>query len=152
MPEAGIDMQKMRILYLCTGNSCRSQMAEGLTRALRGDEFEAASAGVRPSRIDPRAIKAMAEIGIDISGQRSKDVSQVMDQDWDVVVTLCDHARESCPLFPGQVRRVHKGFADPPYLAARARDEDEAMAPYRQVRDQIRAMVEGLPGSLSAED
>lgn len=152
MPEAGIDMQKMRILYLCTGNSCRSQMAEGLTRALRGDEFEVASAGVRPSRIDPRAIKAMAEIGIDISGQRSKDVSQVMDQDWDVVVTLCDHARESCPLFPGQARRVHKGFPDPPYLAARARDEDEAMAPYRRVRDQIRAMVEGLPESLSAED
>jgi len=138
----------MNILYLCTGNSCRSQMAEGLTNALRGGEFFAASAGVRPSRIDPRAIKAMAEIGVDISRRESKDVSEVMAREWDVVVTLCDHARESCPLFPGKAKRAHKGFEDPPYLAAQAKSEEEAMAHYRRVRDEIKAMVEGLPESL----
>ncbi len=140
--------RKIRILFLCTGNSCRSQMAEGLTNALRGDEFQAASAGVRPSAVDPRAQKAMAEIGIDISGQRSKGVSELAGQHWDYVVTLCDHARESCPLFPGGAQKVHLGFDDPPYLAAAAASEEEAMAPYRRVRDQIRAMVDNLPANL----
>lgn len=142
---------KTRVLFLCTGNSCRSQMAEGLTAALRGDTFQAASAGVRPSLIDPRAIKAMAEIGIDISGQRSKDVSELMQQTFDYVVTLCGHARESCPLFPGQARRVHRGFDDPPYLAANATSEDQAMGHYRRVRDEIKAMVLAMPASLEEQ-
>jgi len=139
---------KKRILYLCTGNSCRSQMAEGLTNALRGGEFEAQSAGVEPTVVDPRAIKVMAEIGIDISGQASKKLEQFIGKDWDWVVTLCDTARESCPFFPGGAKRVHKGFDDPPYLAANAANEEEALGHYRRVRDEIRAMVEHLPGSL----
>jgi arsenate reductase len=140
--------QRPKILYLCTGNSCRSQMAEALTRQLRGDEFFAASAGVRPSGIDPRAVRAMRELNIGISAERSKDLSQMLDQSWDMVVTLCDHARESCPLFPGQAKRVHHGFDDPPYLAKSARSEEEAMSHYRRVRDEIRRMVMDLPRSL----
>ena len=141
---------KQRILYLCTGNSCRSQMAQGLTNALHGGEFEAHSAGVEPKDVDPRAVKVMAEIGIDISGQASKTLDQFIGQDWDWVVTLCDNARESCPFFPGGARRVHKGFDDPPHLAATAANEEEAMGQYRRVRDEIRAMVEHLPGSLDS--
>ena len=143
---------KQRILYLCTGNSCRSQMAEGLTNALRGHEFQAFSAGVAPKPVDPRAVRAMAELGIDISGQASKEVEQFIGQPWDWVVTLCDNARESCPFFPGQARRVHRGFDDPPFLARGAADEEAAMAPYRRVRDEIKAMVLGLPGSLAEKE
>jgi len=141
-------MSKIKILYLCTGNSCRSQMAEGFTNALRGDLFEAQSAGVAPGRVDPLAVAVMAEAGVDISGQRSKDVEQFIGQSWDWVVTLCDNARESCPFFPGPARRVHRGFDDPPFLAQSAKSEDEALAIYRRVRDEIKAMVLGLPGSL----
>jgi arsenate reductase len=141
-------MEQQSILYLCTGNSCRSQMAEGLTNALWGGEFRAASAGVTPQGVDPRAVAVMAEIGVDISGQESKDVERFVGQDWDWVVTLCDNAREACPFFPGPVRRVHRGFADPPLLAAGEAEEEAALAHYRRVRDEIRAMVEGLPGSL----
>jgi len=143
--------QRLRILFLCTGNTCRSQMAEGLTNFLRGDEYEAASAGVKPGKIDPRAVKVMAEMGIDISGQSSKDVSELMDQEWDIVVTLCGQARESCPLFPGKAKRVHMGFEDPPHLAADAQSEEEALVHYRRIRDEIRAMVEKLPDSLDTE-
>jgi len=95
---------RRRVLYLCTGNSCRSQMAEGLTNALRGDEFEAHSAGVEPGQVDPRAVEAMAETGVDISGQASKDVEAFIGQPWDWVVTLCDNARESCPFSPARWR------------------------------------------------
>lgn len=139
---------KKRILYLCTGNSCRSQMAEGFTNALRGDEFQAFSAGIAPKGIDPRAITVMAEEGIDIAGQGSKDVEQFIGQAWDWVVTLCDNARESCPLFPGTVPRVHRGFADPPHLAQDADSEEEALEHYRKVRDEIKAFILNLPGSL----
>jgi arsenate reductase len=142
------DLPKKRILYLCTGNSCRSQMAEGFTNALRGGEFEAHSAGVAPGRVDPRAVKAMAEAGVDIAGQRSKAVDPFIGQNWDWVVTLCDNANEACPFFPGPVTRVHRGFDDPPLLARGAAGEEEALAPYRRVRDEIKAMVLGLPGSL----
>ncbi|MBU4565360.1 MAG: arsenate reductase ArsC [Desulfarculus sp.] len=142
------DTPKKRILFLCTGNSCRSQMAEGFTNALRGDEYEAFSAGVAPGRVDPRAVAAMAEAGVDISGQKSKAVDPFIGQDWDWVVTLCDNANEACPFFPGPVTRVHRGFDDPPLLATGAADEEEALAPYRRVRDEIKAMVLGLPRSL----
>lgn len=145
-------MAKQRILYLCTGNSCRSQMAEGFTNNLRGDEFEAVSAGVTPQRVDPRAIKVMAEAGVDISGQTAKDLQQFIGQDFDWIVTLCDNARESCPFFPGQARRVHRGFDDPPLMVRGAADEEEALAVYRRVRDEIRAMVEGLPETLAEAD
>ena len=145
-------MAKRRILYLCTGNSCRSQMAEGFTNHLRGDEFEAVSGGVTPQRVDPRAIKVMAEAGVDISGQSAKNLDQFIGQDFEWIVTLCDNARESCPFFPGRAKRVHRGFDDPPLMVAGAADEEEALAVYRRVRDEIRAMVEGLPESLDEAD
>ena len=139
---------KLRILYLCTGNSCRSQMAEAFTLHLKGDQIEALSAGVAPKGIDPRAIKAMSEDGIDISRQGSKSVDQVINQQFDYVITLCDNAQKSCPSFPGPTRVIHVGFDDPPKLAATAKDEEEAMLHYRRVRDEIKAFVESLPESL----
>ena len=143
--------EKTRILYLCTGNSCRSPMAEFFTNQLKGEEFFAASAGVKPHGVDPRAVKAMAEAGVDITPGRSKDVSEMLGQEWDRVVTLCGNAQENCPFFPGPVKRVHKGFDDPPYLAKDAANEKEAMSHYRRVRDEIKAMVRGLPQSLEME-
>ena len=140
--------QKQKILYLCTGNSCRSQMADGLTNALRGDDFLAFSAGVRPSTIDPRAVQAMAQLGIDIGGQASKDLSELPEVEFDWVVTLCSNAAENCPFFPGPVKRVHRGFDDPPLLAANAQSDEEALSHYERVRDEIKAMVLNLPRSL----
>jgi len=141
-------MKKTSILFLCTGNSCRSQMAEAWTNRLKGDHLAAYSAGVRPKGVDPRAVQAMAEAGVDISGQRSKDVDALGDLGFDYVVTLCDHARESCPFFPARVRLVHRGFDDPPALAENADSEEAAMLHYRRVRDEIRAFVERLPEAL----
>jgi arsenate reductase len=143
--------EKVGILYLCTGNSCRSQIAEAFTNQLKGDEFEAHSAGVSPKGVDPRAIKAMAEVGIDISGYKSKDVSALGDLEFDFVVTLCDNAREACPYFPARTRVMHQGFDDPPKLAASAGDEEEAMGHYRRVRGEIKAFVESLPSVLQEE-
>jgi len=140
--------EKSKILFLCTGNSCRSQMAEAWTRQLMGHKFEPYSAGVKPKGMDPRAVKAMAEVGMDISAQVSKEIETLGDLDFDYVVTLCDHARESCPYFPAKTRVLHRGFDDPPRLAADARDEEEAMAPYRRVRDEMKAFVESLPEAL----
>ena len=140
---------KLKILYLCTGNSCRSQMAEGFTRHLKGDEIEPLSAGVAPKGIDPRATKAMAEIGIDISKQTSKSLDDIKGIDFDYVLTLCDNAQQSCPSFPAKTRVMHVGFQDPPKLAATARNEEEAMLHYRRVRDEIKNFVEKLPGLVS---
>jgi len=120
-------------------------MAEAWTRSLKGDQFEAYSAGVAPKAIDARAIKAMAEAGLDISGQKSKDVDTFENMEFDYVITLCDNARESCPYFPAKTRLIHRGFDDPPKLADGAANEEAAMAPYRRVRDEIRAFVESLP-------
>ncbi len=133
---------KLKVLFLCTGNSCRSQMAEGWARHLLGDRIEPYSAGVRSSRLDPRAVAVMREAGVDISAQRSKAVDEVLDVPFDLVVTVCDHARESCPVFPRPTRTVHRGFDDPPHLAEGAATDDEALAHYRRVRDEIRAFVE----------
>jgi arsenate reductase len=149
--EVAID-DRQRVLILCTGNSCRSQMAEGWIRYLRGDEFEPFSAGISPSRVDPRAIAVMAEAGVDISGHRSKSVDDFPGQEFDWVVTVCDSAREQCPFFPGGTKRVHVGFADPPHLAANAASEDEAMEHYRRVRDEIRKFVEAMPVSLERDE
>ena len=140
--------EKKKILFLCTGNSCRSQMAEAWTRRLKGEEFEAYSAGIAPKEIDRRAIKAMAEACIDISLQKSKDIDSLGPVEFDYVITLCDNARESCPYYPARTRLIHKGFDDPPVLAADSKTEEEVMAHYRRVRDEIRAFVENLPGSL----
>ncbi len=141
---------KIRILYLCTGNSCRSQMAEALTNSLKGDFIEAYSAGVDPKGVDPRAVQAMAELGIDISGQKSKSTDDILDMDidFDYVITLCDSARKSCPAFPARIAVLHVGFDDPPKLAAGAASEEEAMEHYRRVRDEIWDFVLTLPESL----
>jgi arsenate reductase len=140
---------KKKVLFLCTGNSCRSQMAEAWTRHLKGDQFEAYSAGVEPRTVDPRAIKAIAEAGIDISGQKSKGIDALGSIEFDYVITLCDNARESCPYFPAKTKLIHKGFDDPPKLAEKAKNEEEAMVHYRRVRDEIKAFVETLPEELS---
>jgi arsenate reductase (thioredoxin) len=124
-----------RVLILCTGNSARSQMAEGLLRHDGGADFEALSAGVEPSHVRPQAIEAMRELGIDISGQRSKSVDEFTGQEFDYVITVCDHANERCPVFPGQVERIHWSFDDP---AAAEDDEAGRLAVFRRVRDEIR--------------
>lgn len=141
-------MKRTRILFLCTGNSCRSQMAEGWARALKGDAIEAYSAGIETHGLNPLAVKVMAEAGVDISGHRSKHVDELKGIPFDYVVTICDHAHESCPLFPGRTTVVHRGFDDPPRLAKTAKSEDEALGHYRRVRDEIRAFVERLPEVL----
>lgn len=140
--------QRKKVLFLCTGNSCRSQMAEGWARKILGDTVEAYSAGTAPSGVDPRAVKAMAEVGIDISCQRSKHVEELAHLEFDYVITLCDHAQQSCPVFPARVRVIHHGFQDPPLLALSAREEEEAMGHYRRIRDEIRGFVERLPEIL----
>jgi arsenate reductase len=143
-------LPKLKVLFLCTGNSCRSQMAEGWARHLHADRIEAHSAGTRPGHIDPRAIRVMCEAGIDISTQRSKHVDELLAVDPDWVITVCDQAHESCPVFPRRVRRMHLGFDDPPRLAAGAATEEAALDPYRRVRDELRAFVLDLPRRLEA--
>jgi arsenate reductase len=138
----------MRVLFLCTGNSCRSQMAEGWARKLHGEFYEVYSAGVEPGAIDPRAVQVMQEAGVDISGQRSKHVAELPPADFDYVITVCDGARERCPYFPASVRLLHSGFDDPPLLAAGAATEEEALAHYHRVRDEIGAFVAALPRIL----
>lgn len=140
--------EKFKVLYLCTGNSCRSQMAEAWTRVLKGDRMEAFSAGVAPHGLDPRAVRAMAEVGIDLSGQHSKDVDTFGAVVFDYVITLCDNAHQACPVFPAKTRVLHAGFDDPPRLAAEAQTEEEAMVHYRRVRDEIKEFVEILPEVL----
>jgi arsenate reductase (thioredoxin) len=143
--------RKHRILFLCTGNSCRSQMAEGWARHLDGDTVEAYSAGTEPKGLDPRAIKVMAEAGVDISGQRAKHVDEFEDLHFDYVVTVCDSAHERCPIFPGNARLIHVSFDDPPALARESKTEEDALAPFRRVRDEIRQFVERLYTSISLE-
>ena len=140
--------KKMKILFLCTGNSCRSQMAEGWARALKSDSIEPYSAGIETHGLNPTAVQVMAEAGVDISGQRSKTVAELRDITFDYVVTVCGHAHENCPVFPGTAKVVHVGFDDPPRLAANAGTEEERLAPYRRVRDEIREFVRGLPESI----
>ena len=139
----------MKVLFLCTGNSCRSQMAEGWARRLRGNVIEPYSAGTEPRGLDPRAVRVMAEAGVDISGYHSKSIDELKAIQFDFVVTVCDQAHESCPVFPGGTRVIHAGFDDPPQLAKQARDEHEALSHYRRVRDEIRRFVESLPESLT---
>jgi len=129
---------KERVLILCTGNSARSQMAEGLLRHDGGSRFEVFSAGVSPSHVRPEAVEAMREAGIDISGQRSKPVEEFAGQEFDYVITVCDNAREQCPFFPAGTRRIHWSFEDP---AAAAGDHAARLAVFRRVRDEIRARL-----------
>ncbi len=141
--------EKIKVLFLCTGNSCRSQMAEGWTRHLHGDRIEAYSAGVEPCALNPDAVRVMAEAGVDISTQRSKHVDELHGLEFDYLVTVCDRAGEQCPTLPGKGRRLHVAFDDPPRLAAGASGEEERLAPYRRVRDEIRMFVADLPTNLT---
>lgn len=140
---------KTTLLFLCTGNSCRSQMAEGWARHLKSDIIEAYSAGIEKHGLNPIAVRVMAEAGVDISDHQSHFIDELPISTFDWVITLCGHAHETCPFFPG--RTVHHGFDDPPKLAESARSEEEKIEHYRRVRDQIRVFVEALPDSLTAE-
>ena len=140
--------EPLRILFLCTGNSCRSQMAEGWVNHLKSDAIEARSAGIETHGLNPLAVKSMAEAGVDISHHRSKLARDFIGQPWDFVVTVCGHAHETCPYFPGSVPIVHVGFDDPPALAKNEPTEEAAMAHYRRVRDEIREFVQSLPDAL----
>ena len=131
---------KKRIIFLCTGNSCRSQMAEGLTRYYLGEYFYVFSAGTKPKGVNAHAIKTMAEIGIDIAAQNSKSVDRLMSEKFDLVLTMCDEAKESCPVFPGNTEIVHLGFKDP--VEAVGRDE-EILKIFRKVRNDIQVRLLG---------
>jgi arsenate reductase len=133
---------RQRVLFLCTGNSARSQMAEGLLRQMAGERFDVFSAGTRPAGLNPNAVKAMSEIGIDIAGSRSKSVDEFAGQEFDYVFTMCDNARESCPLFPGGGKRLHHSFEDPAAAPA-----DQQLAVFRKVRDQIASRLREFIGN-----
>jgi arsenate reductase len=137
-------MSKERVLILCTGNSARSQMAEGVLRHDAGDRFEVFSAGVEPSRVRPEAITVMNEVGIDVSGHRSKHVNEFEGQKFDYVLTVCDNARESCPIFPGTIS-IHHSFADP---AALQGSEQQQLAMFRKIRDEIRHYLATFPDGV----
>lgn len=129
---------KTKILFLCTGNSARSQMAEGLMRHFRGNEFEVFSAGVEPKGVHPQAIAAMREIGVDISGQQSKHVDALPEKEFDCIITLCDHAAQNCPVFLGKGVRLHHGFSDP---AAVQGSDHEVLEAFRKVRDELKQFI-----------
>ncbi len=135
--------EKKKVLFICTHNSARSQMAEGLLRALYGDRFEASSAGTHPTHLHPQAARVMKEIGIDISGQTAKEAAQFIEAKMDFVVTVCDQAKESCPFFPYGKRVLHQSFPDP---ASFEGEEGEKLAVFRRVRDEIRRWIENQFG------
>ena len=142
----------LKILFLCTGNSCRSQMAEGWARHLKSDTIAAWSAGIETHGLNPYAVQVMAEAGVDISGHTSKNVAELMDIPFDYVITVCGHAQENCPVFPGKAKVIHVGFEDPPAQAVLMEDEEGKLACYRRVRNEIRAFVETLPEAIQQED
>ncbi|CAG1064610.1 Arsenate reductase (Thioredoxin) [uncultured bacterium] len=141
-------LNKKKLLFLCTGNSCRSQMAEGWAKNLLFDSVEAYSAGTNPKGMDPRAIKVMLEAGVDIAGQHSKHIDELGKIEFDLVLTLCGDANDNCPIFPGKAKVMHFGFEDPPRLAKGASSEEDALGYYRRVRDEIREFVTRLPEIL----
>lgn len=140
--------EKLKVLFLCTGNSCRSQMAEGWTRHLKGDVIEAYSAGIETHGLNPNAVKVMAEAGVDISGQKSQHIDEFKDVKLDVIVTVCGHAHENCPFFPADCKVIHVGFGDPPKMAKELADVEAQLDCYRQVRDEIKKFVETMPESI----
>jgi arsenate reductase len=143
-------MDKPKVLFLCTGNSCRSQMAEGWARELKADEFDAYSAGIEVKGLNEKAVKVMAEAGVDISKHRSKHVDELRGTEFEYVITVCSHADENCPCFPAKTKVIHHGFDDPPKLEIGARTREEALSHYRRVRDEIKAYVQTLPEGLRA--
>jgi arsenate reductase (thioredoxin) len=144
-------MPKLRVLFLCTGNSCRSQMAEGWARQLKGAVIDAYSAGTHPKTLDPLAVQVMADVGIDLSTQQPKSLDAVQHIPFDYVVTVCHEAHEICPVFPSRARIVHRGFDDPPRQAAEAQSREEALGHYVRGRDEIKAFIEQLPEALLTE-
>ena len=132
---------KKKVLFLCTGNSARSQMAEGLLRHLRNNEFEVCSAGVEPKGVHAKAVEAMREIGVDISWQQSKHVDDLQVKEFDYIITLCDHAAQNCPIFPGRGERMHHGFSDP---AAVQGSDHEVLEAFRKVRDELKLFILGF--------
>jgi len=142
-------MRKMKVLFLCTGNSCRSQMAEGWARRLKGDVMEPYSAGIEKHGLNPHAVRVMAEAGVDISRQHSKTLEELKGIPFDCVVTVCGHAREHCPIFPGKAKVAHVGFEDPPELTKHLPDGEEKLAVYRRVRDEIRQFIETWPEAFT---
>ncbi len=147
--------KKINILFLCTGNSCRSQMAEGWTRHLKGDIVNAYSAGIEIHGLNLNGVKVMAEVGIDISGHNSEFIDDFKEVDLDVVITVCGHTHENCPIFPGSCKVVHVGFDDPPKmakdLAEKGASIEKQLDCYRRVRDEIKAFVETIPDALRKE-
>jgi len=141
--------ERTKVLFLCTGNSCRSQMAEGWVRHLKATEIEACSAGINPHELDPRAVSVMEEAGVDISSHRPRHLDDLAGSTFDYVVTVCDRAHEQCPIFPGGTKVVHIAFDDPSRLAESAGTDQEKLDCYRYVRDKIRTFVEGLPETLT---
>lgn len=141
-------MEKLKILFLCTGNSCRSQMAEGWAKVFKNDVIVAYSAGIEKHGLNSQAVKVMGEAGVDISKHKSKRVDDLKGIRFDYVITVCGHANEHCPVFPGEAKVIHIGFDDPPELAKNAKTKEEALSHYRRVRDEIRAFVETLPEAL----
>ena len=133
-------MTRQRVLFLCTHNSARSQMAEGFLRQRAGHRFDVESAGTEETRVHPLAIRAMREVGIDVSGHRSKTLDRFLDQPWDVVITVCDSANERCPLFPRSARRLHWSFEDPSQTRG---SEEERLEVFRRIRDEIAARIDG---------
>ncbi|OHB77051.1 MAG: arsenate reductase [Planctomycetes bacterium RBG_16_55_9] len=142
------DKEKVKVLFLCTGNACRSQIAEGWARHLKSDVMEAYSAGVWPAGISAKAVQVMAEAGVDISSHVSKHAYAYLGMDFDFVITLCDHAKAECPIYGDKTTLIHRAFKDP--LAA-AGGEEQVLDAFRKTRDQIRAFIETLPESLTAE-
>ena len=142
-------MPELKILFLCTGNSCRSQMAEGWARHLKGGVIDAYSAGIEVHGLNPHAVKVMAEAGVDISKHKSKHLDELRGIDFDYVITVCGHANENCPFFPGKTKVIHVGFDDPPKLAQKAASEEEKLNCYRKVRDEIKDFILKLPGYLN---
>ncbi|OGV56400.1 MAG: arsenate reductase [Lentisphaerae bacterium GWF2_44_16] len=142
-------MSELKILFLCTGNSCRSQMAEGWARHLKGGVIDAYSAGIEVHGLNPHAVKVMAEAGVDISKHKSKHLDELRGIDFDYVITVCGHANENCPFFPGKTKVIHVGFDDPPKLAQKAASEEEKLNCYRKVRDEIKDFILKLPGYLN---
>ncbi len=141
---------KPHLLFLCTGNACRSQMAEGFARHLWSELFTVSSAGLVRHGLNPLAVRAMSEVAIDISHHHSQSLDEFDAAEFDIVITVCGHAEESCPAFVGDVKRFHVGFDDPPKLAADAASDEQAMPHYRRVRDEIRAFMETLPEQLGS--
>ena len=145
-------MSKIKLLFLCTGNSCRSQMAEGWVHALKSDVIDVYSAGIETHGLNPYAVKVMEEAGVDITNQKSQLLSEFDDINFDYVITVCGHAHETCPMFPRSAKVIHKGFIDPPKLVADAKTEEEKLVGFRTVRDQIKEFVETLPDFLTESD